>query len=65
MLEGVLEVSGRLAEADETEEVLQAVCDGIHDALSFDKVGDRARAGRGRSTYAGGDERLWSSTPRP
>ncbi|HZG48784.1 MAG TPA: diguanylate cyclase [Thermoleophilaceae bacterium] len=38
MLEGVLEVSGRLAEADETEEVLQAVCDGIHDALRFDKV---------------------------
>ncbi len=38
MLEGVLEVSARLAEADETEEVLQAVCDGIQDALGFDKV---------------------------
>jgi diguanylate cyclase (GGDEF)-like protein len=38
MLEGVLAVSARLAEADETEEVLQAVCDGIHDALGFDRV---------------------------
>jgi diguanylate cyclase (GGDEF)-like protein len=38
MLEGVLAVSARLAEADETDEVLQAVCDGIHDALEFDKV---------------------------
>jgi diguanylate cyclase (GGDEF)-like protein len=38
MLEGVLAVSARLAGADETEEVLQAVCDGIHDALGFDRV---------------------------
>jgi diguanylate cyclase (GGDEF)-like protein len=38
MLEGVLEVSARLAEADEPEDVLQAVCDGIQDALGFDKV---------------------------
>jgi diguanylate cyclase (GGDEF)-like protein len=38
MLEGVLEVSARLAGADSTEEVLQAVCDGIHDALGFDRV---------------------------
>src|SRR5918994_2192430 len=38
MLEGVLAVSARLAEADETDEVLQAVCDGIHDALEFDRV---------------------------
>src|SRR5215211_31110 len=38
MLESVLEVSGRLAEADDVEEVLQAVCDGIQDALGFDKV---------------------------
>jgi diguanylate cyclase (GGDEF)-like protein len=38
MLEGVLAVSARLAEADETEDVLQAVCDGIHDALGFDRV---------------------------
>ena len=38
MLEGVLEVSTRLAEAGETEEVLQAVCDGIQEALGFDKV---------------------------
>lgn len=38
MLEGVLEVSARLAEADETEDVLQAVCDGIQDALGFEKV---------------------------
>jgi diguanylate cyclase (GGDEF)-like protein len=38
MLEGVLAVSARLAEADETDEVLQAVCDGIHDALEFNRV---------------------------
>ena len=38
MLEGVLEVSARLAEAQETDDVLQAVCDGIDDALGFDKV---------------------------
>ena len=38
MLEGVLEVSARLAEAQDTEDVLQAVCDGIFDALGFDKV---------------------------
>jgi diguanylate cyclase (GGDEF)-like protein len=34
----VLEVSARLAEAEDAEEVLQAVCDGIQDALGFDKV---------------------------
>jgi diguanylate cyclase (GGDEF)-like protein len=38
MLEGVLEVSARLAGAGDTEAVLQAVCDGIRDALAFDKV---------------------------
>jgi diguanylate cyclase (GGDEF)-like protein len=38
MLERVLEVSARLAEAEDTEEILQAVCDGIQDALGFDKV---------------------------
>jgi diguanylate cyclase (GGDEF)-like protein len=38
MLERVLEVSARLAEADDTDDVLQAVCDGIEDALGFDKV---------------------------
>jgi diguanylate cyclase (GGDEF)-like protein len=38
MLEGVLMVSARLAQADDTEGVLQAVCDGIHDALEFDRV---------------------------
>jgi diguanylate cyclase (GGDEF)-like protein len=38
MLERVLEVSARLAEAEDAEEVLEAVCDGIHDALGFDKV---------------------------
>ncbi len=38
MLESVLAVSARLAEADETDEVLQAVCDGIHQALGFGKV---------------------------
>jgi uncharacterized protein YigA (DUF484 family) len=38
MLEGILEVSARLAEAEEPDEILQAVCDGIRDALGFDKV---------------------------
>jgi diguanylate cyclase (GGDEF)-like protein len=38
MLERVLEVSARLAHAEHTEEVLQAVCDGIQDALGFNKV---------------------------
>jgi diguanylate cyclase (GGDEF)-like protein len=38
MLERVLEVSARLAEADDVDAVLQAVCDGIDDALGFDKV---------------------------
>jgi diguanylate cyclase (GGDEF)-like protein len=38
MLERVLEVSGRLAEADDVEAVLQAVCDGIDDALGFNRV---------------------------
>jgi diguanylate cyclase (GGDEF)-like protein len=38
MLERVLEVSARLAEADDVEAVLQAVCDGIEDALGFDRV---------------------------
>jgi diguanylate cyclase (GGDEF)-like protein len=38
MLEGVLEVSARLADADSTDHVLQAVCDGINEALGFDKV---------------------------
>ena len=38
MLERVLEVSARLAEAQDVDAVLQAVCDGIEDALGFDKV---------------------------
>jgi len=38
MLERVLEVSARLAEASDVEAVLQAVCDGIQDALGFEKV---------------------------
>jgi diguanylate cyclase (GGDEF)-like protein len=38
MLEGILEVSARVAEADDPEDILQAVCDGIRDALGFDKV---------------------------
>jgi diguanylate cyclase (GGDEF)-like protein len=38
MLERVLEVSGRLAEADDVDAVLQAVCDGIEDALGFNRV---------------------------
>ncbi|HEY6779793.1 MAG TPA: diguanylate cyclase [Thermoleophilaceae bacterium] len=38
MLEGVLEVSARLAGAHDVETVLQAVCEGIRDALAFDKV---------------------------
>ncbi|MGH2714074.1 MAG: GGDEF domain-containing protein [Thermoleophilaceae bacterium] len=38
MLERVLEVSARLAEAHDVEAVLQAVCDGIEDALGFNRV---------------------------
>jgi diguanylate cyclase (GGDEF)-like protein len=38
MLEGVLEVSARLAEAEDPDEILQSVCDGIRDALGFEKV---------------------------
>jgi diguanylate cyclase (GGDEF)-like protein len=38
MLERVLEVSARLAEASDVDAVLQAVSDGIQDALGFDKV---------------------------
>jgi diguanylate cyclase (GGDEF)-like protein len=38
MLEGILEVSARVAEADDPEDILQAVSDGIHDALGFGKV---------------------------
>jgi diguanylate cyclase (GGDEF)-like protein len=38
MLERVLGVSARLAEADDAEAVLQAVCDGIEDALGFNRV---------------------------
>jgi diguanylate cyclase (GGDEF)-like protein len=38
MLEGILEVSARLAEADQPDEILQSVCDGIRDALGFEKV---------------------------
>ena len=38
MLEGILEVSARVAEAEEPDDILQAVCDGIRDALGFDKV---------------------------
>jgi diguanylate cyclase (GGDEF)-like protein len=38
MLERVLGVSARLAEADDVDSVLQAVCDGIEDALGFNRV---------------------------
>jgi diguanylate cyclase (GGDEF)-like protein len=38
MLERVLEVSARLAEADDVDSVLQAVCNGIEDALGFNRV---------------------------
>jgi len=38
MLEGILEVSARVAEAEDPEGILQAVCDGIRDALGFDTV---------------------------
>jgi diguanylate cyclase (GGDEF)-like protein len=38
MLESILAVSARLAEAEEPDEILQAVCDGIRDALGFEKV---------------------------
>ena len=38
MLEHVLEVSARLAQAGDVPALLQSVCDGIRDALAFDKV---------------------------
>jgi diguanylate cyclase (GGDEF)-like protein len=38
MLEGILEVSARVAEAENPEDILQAVSDGIRDALGFDTV---------------------------
>ena len=38
MLERVLEVSARLTEASDVDLLLQAVCEGIQDALGFDKV---------------------------
>ena len=38
MLEHVLAVSARLTQADDVESVLQAVCDGIEDALGFNRV---------------------------
>jgi diguanylate cyclase (GGDEF)-like protein len=38
MLEGILAVSARVAEADDPEEILQAVSDGIRDALGFETV---------------------------
>jgi diguanylate cyclase (GGDEF)-like protein len=38
MLERVLEVSARLADPADVEAVLQAVCEGIEDALGFEKV---------------------------
>jgi diguanylate cyclase (GGDEF)-like protein len=38
MLEGILEVSARVAEAEDPEDILQAVSDGIRNALGFDKV---------------------------
>ena len=38
MLEGILEVSAQVAEAEDPEDILQAVCDGIRDALGFEKV---------------------------
>jgi diguanylate cyclase (GGDEF)-like protein len=38
MLEHVLEVSARLTQADDVDSVLQAVCDGIEDALGFNRV---------------------------
>lgn len=38
MLEGILEVSARVAEAEAPEDILQAVCDGIRDALAFETV---------------------------
>ena len=38
MLEGILEVSARVAEAEDPEEILQAVSDGIRDALGFETV---------------------------
>lgn len=38
MLESILEVSAQVAEAEDPEEILQAVSDGIRDALGFERV---------------------------
>ena len=38
MLEGILEVSAQVAEEEDPEGILQAVCDGIRDALGFETV---------------------------
>ena len=38
MLESILEVSAQVAEAQDPEDILQAVCDGIRDALGFERV---------------------------
>ena len=69
MLEHVLEVSARLAEAGDVDALLQAVCDGIRDALAFDKVvielanePRRPAGARGRQRLDGGRPR---GEPRP
>src|SRR5215210_3354575 len=63
MLEGILEVSARVAEADDPEVILQSVCDGIRDALGFEKVvielAPRADMPLVPAAYSG-----WDSEPR-
>ena len=58
MLEHVLEVSARLAEAGDVDALLQAVCDGIRDALAFDKVVIELANELARPARAGGRQRL-------
>ena len=64
MLERVLEVSTRLAEASDVDAVLQAVSDGIQDALGFEKVliGLAEQPGRPLVTRASSG---WPRTRRP
>ena len=63
MLEGILEVSARVAEADHPERVLQAVCDGIQDALGFGKVAIEL-APRANMPLVPAASSGWSGKPR-
>ena len=65
MLEGILEVSARLAEAEDPDEILQSVCDGIRDALGFEKVVIELAPARGGSARAVRRRRLGRGVATP